>query len=352
MGGVTTLPRMNTEKIRSITKDLYGFNEVHVEGRLARGYWNDIFPLITDRGAFVMRWYHEGTLPEGVPWEHGLMTFIGRSLHEVPKPVPQIYGSTYSIIDERVAAVFPLMNGSVPDDRQAIQRSAAQVLAQVHRATLNYPAPGPRPGMPALCDLDWNRGWMWEWDVAMGFLDQIARKGLEGMHTSGPDAVESLRELIARRAQITDERTYLRSRITSLAESGRVLVFGPIQGDYYNGNLLAEDDRVTAVLDWDECRPDWQCYELARATWEFCHDEASHTLDGPRALSFVQGYQDANGPVPSREFDLLVLFMRCALFQDLMFEVSEANRGKELTAWYWVWPLRSLESLSDLDEST
>ena len=284
---------MNTEKLRSTVRNLYGFSEVHVGERFAGGYWNEIYPLKTDRGTFVIRWYHQGTALEGVPWEHGLMAFMDRFLPQVPIPVPQRDGSTYSIINERVAAVLPLMSGSVPDDRQTIRAGAAHLLARLHRVALNYPALHLRPGMPALRALDWYQNWIWDWDGVQDYLDQISSKKLEGVRTSGPDVVESVREVIARSTQIADERDSLRSQIAALAKSGRELVFGPIQGDYYSGNLLVEDDRITAVLDWDESRSDWQCYELARATWEFCHHKAKHTLDEPRDLSFIQCYQDA-----------------------------------------------------------
>ena len=290
---------MNYPELTAQLKHLYGFGTVQILGRIEGGYWSEVLSLTTDRGSFALRRYHPDYVPQGVQWEHGLMRFLGSTIPQVPVPVEQIDGSTHFVDEGRVAALFPLMSGHHPDSVQAMEE----------------------------------------------FIIRSARGRAEGPQLVGHNAFESRGEVANRIGQLRAERNYCRVFTSNLIREKRSPVFGPIQGDYYPGNLLIEEGRITAVLDWDECRSDWQCYELARATWEFSRDQSSDSLDRPRVVSFLEGYQDAGGPVPAAEFDLLTPFMRCALLQDLLFGISEATKGRTWEVSYSAYLLRSLENL-------
>ena len=337
---------MNHPELTAQLKHLYGFGTVQILGRIEGGYWSEVLSLTTDRGSFALLRYHPGYVPQGVQWEHGLMHFLGSTIPQVPVPVEQIDGSTHFVDKGRVAALFPLMGGHHPDSLEAMEAGAARMMAQLHRAGLGYPERSPRPGMPSLNELDWDHNWMWNWDEVVAFMSRAVTGWAEGLKLVGANAVESLEELANRIGQIESERSYCQSLTIALVRDGRLLTRGPIHGDYYPGNLLVEGGRITAVLDWDECRPDWQCYELARASWEFFQDQSSYSFDKSWALSFLEEYQEAGGPVPAAEFELLVPFMRCALLQDLLFEISEAIKGKAWEVTYSVSLLRSLENLT------
>lgn len=64
---------------------------------------------------------------------------------------------------------------------------------------------------------------------------------------------------------------------------------GLVHDDYHDNNLLVEGERVTALLDWDGCHPDWLLLDLSNAIWEFCHDDEAHTLDPAAAQSIFTG---------------------------------------------------------------
>ena len=151
--------------------------------------------------------------------------------------------------------------------------------------------------------------------------------------------------ITARLPQIEQERERLQSWVARLAASGRPLHFAPTHGDYYRGNLLVEEDRISAVLDWEECRPDWLAAELGRALWEFCKSETRHTLGRTGAGDFLRAYREAGGPVPETDFDLLVPLNRCVRLVEVLFALDEARRGQPWDAGYTLHNLRALENL-------
>jgi len=111
---------------------------------------------------------------------------------------------------------------------------------------------------------------------------------------------------------------------------------------------LVEDDRVSAVLDWEECHPDWLVAELGRALWEFCKAETGSMLHADRAEEFLHAYREAGGPVPERDFDLLVPLNRCVRLIEVLFALDEGRRGQPWDAAYTLGNLRALEKLENL----
>src|SRR5207253_8395622 len=133
---------------------------------------------------------------------------------------------------------------------------------------------------------------LWSWLAVRAFL--IGGLLGPGAAPDGPDAEEAAarREIADRLPQIEAERERLPGWVARLAASGRPLQFAPIHGDYYRGNLLVEEDRVSAVLDWEECHPDWLAGELGRALWEFCKSETHQILQVDRAREFLGAYRE------------------------------------------------------------
>ncbi len=97
-------------------EDQYGFGAVQIRERLEGGYWSEVFRVAADGGDYAFRRYHPGAVPAGVPWEHGLTRFLGSTIEQVPVPLRQVDGSTFSVDEGRVVALFPLMRGSRPEE--------------------------------------------------------------------------------------------------------------------------------------------------------------------------------------------------------------------------------------------
>lgn len=318
---------------------------------LTGGYWNQVLRLESERGTFVLRLSHPSSTPDSVAYEHALMRFMRRHLPQVPEPLTARDGSTCFLCDGRVVSLFEWMPGEIADrERAAVRAEAARVLARLHQAALRYPDASPRPRYPPVRDLDWDRNRQWDWEAVRAFLCPRARgRGAAILDETEGEEAALRREIAARRLQIEQEREELRDWVARLAASGRPLLFAPTHGDYYRGSLLVEGDRITAVLDWDECQPEWLAWELARALWEFCKCKQSHTLQTVRVPTFLQAYREAGGPVTRTDFDLLVPFIRCVRLMEVLFALGEAVRGEPWDARYTLHNLLSLENLSVQD---
>lgn len=78
----------------------------------------------------------------------------------------------------------------------------------------------------------------------------------------------------------------------------------PIHGDYYGGNLLTADGRITGVLDWFDAHVAPHEQEVAWAVWEFCQNDKGEDLMDDEAEAFLQKYLDAGGTAPvAKPFD-------------------------------------------------
>jgi Ser/Thr protein kinase RdoA (MazF antagonist) len=107
---------------------------------LAGGYSNELFRA----GELVVR--VEGTPPESVAWEHGLVRFLSARIDEVVAPVETLDGSTFVGLDSGVVSVWPYVSGSQPRRRHAPHAlAAAELLGRLHRAAADWEG-GQRPG--------------------------------------------------------------------------------------------------------------------------------------------------------------------------------------------------------------
>jgi Ser/Thr protein kinase RdoA (MazF antagonist) len=81
---------------------------------------------------------------------------------------------------------------------------------------------------------------------------------------------------------------------------------GLIHGDYYNRNVLWNEDRISGVIDWDELTLDWREQEIAWSMWEFCQIDDGTRLDVPSSCDFLDAYRSRNANIapslPSQAF--------------------------------------------------
>jgi Ser/Thr protein kinase RdoA (MazF antagonist) len=328
-------------------EERYGLTGIRGVRLLEGGERNRVLRMECQQGSFVLRLSPPDTAAEGIAYEHALMRTMHGYLPQVPPPVAGHDGSTWFLHENRIATLFPLMAGRMADRECAgLRREAARVLARIHRAALRYPDPSSRPGYPPLRDLDWAENHIWSWSVVGPLLAAGARGLQRAAAADLPEGAADLtREIVERRPQIEAEWRDMGRWVARLVASGRPLHFAPIHGDYYSRNLLVEGERVTAVLDWDDCQSEWLALELGRAVWEFCKCKRRHTLQLPRASAFLAAYQEAGGPVPQREVDLLVPFMRYTRLMEVLSDLTRAARGQGWDAEYTLHNLLSLENL-------
>jgi Ser/Thr protein kinase RdoA (MazF antagonist) len=310
-------------QLQAVLKNQYPIGVIQKVFSLSGGKWNQVFCLNCEQGNFVVKISHHTTTLEDIVYEHKLMKFMNHRIPEVLAPITTEKGTTYLCYNGLLIMLFPLMPGQMLNrDREEECIAAARMLAHLHRAGLEYPALSPRFHYPSLKDLNWecNRAWRWR-EIEKLLFNQTKPVLKTTSHSVTESYVE---QIFARRSEIVKEREYFRNWIANLYESGRTLTLAPIHGDYWRNNVLVQNDVISAVLDWNKCQVEWLVYEVGQATWEFCKNRSQNTLDFPKAVRFLQAYQEAGGAVPSSDFDLIVPFIRCLRIIEILFALQHS----------------------------
>jgi Ser/Thr protein kinase RdoA (MazF antagonist) len=163
---------------------------------------------------------------------------------EALAPLPSASDHTVHVVDGRPVSVWPFVAGSwACRSNQSHFRAAAQLLARIHTA-LAAARLGPRPGP----------------GHSLGDASDLADPDLDDW-------------------QQVFRRTHPRRQI--------------LHGDYYPGNLLADGNRLVALLDWDDSFIDAAETELAVAAWEWSGGLYGWSFSSVR--DFVSTYCHAGG---------------------------------------------------------
>nr|WP_299089083.1 phosphotransferase [uncultured Metabacillus sp.] len=242
-------------------------------------------------------------------------------------------------------SLYPFMEGAIPEKTKATRNAAAEMLAKLHVAAQRFPSEKQNPGHTSVRHLNWNHNHMWNWEKLKRQLEKHAHL-LFTSHNDHPSQHDNITKLITMRKEIERQKEEISQWIVQLSNTNPELLFAPTHGDYYRGNILCINDQISAVIDWDECRPDWLVYELARATWEFCKDKKQNTLNREWAIDFVQVYKNAGGPIPANELQLLIPFIRSVRMIEILFYLDQGFQGEPWDPEYTLHNLYSLINLT------
>lgn len=310
---------------------------------LTGGEWKQLWRLDGKDRSYVVSISHPTTTVESIAYEHQLLRYLNPQLPQIPAPLLAQDGSTYFIDQGRIVSLLPLMPGAMADEDE-VRLPAARFLAAFHRVGLTYPDRAARPDVPPWHEWDWCAD---EWPLITAALASTPATTTLAAHRFWQGTGEWASQIIERREQIANERAYFQQWLTDLAHSDRHLTTGPQHDDFHGNNLLAEGETVTALLDWDDCHPDWLVLDVANATWEFCLDDKAHTLNVGNARRFLQAYADAGGPVTKQEFDLIIPLIRFRRLMEIMNSLQGIVTGGfwDESPDYLVHNLLSLENL-------
>jgi Ser/Thr protein kinase RdoA (MazF antagonist) len=339
---------MISREVIRLLESRYGLAGIASATRLEGGERNFVSRLDTGQGRFVLRISPPDASAASVAYEHALLRHVGGELPEAPCPIAARDGTTLFLHEGRVHTLLPFMPGKMaPRDSVPVRREAARLLARIHRSVLRFPDRSPRPGFSPVRELDWDENPLWSWPAIRAGWFPEGRLARGERAASAEDACR-WRKLAASLPRIEAACGAMAYWVQELAASERSLLLAPMHGDYYRRNLLVEGDRITAVLDWDECGPEWLALELGRAIWEFCKCKHRHTLDVADARVFLAAYREAEGPVPESEADLLIPFMRAIRVIEILLDLTHAARGQDWDAEY---ALHNLHSLANLEQT-
>lgn len=310
-----SIPHQLVERIQS----WYALEPFTAVEPLLGGEWKTLWRLDGAQQTYVLSLSHPTATAASVAYEHRLLHYLHAHLPQVPAPLLARDGSSYFVDQGRIVCLLPWMPGEMADG-DGVHLAAARFLARFHQVSVGYPDLAPRPGVPA-----WHT-WSWHaaaWPAIQAMLatppettEPIGRRFWQSCGEWAA-AIANRRELIAR------ERSHFQQWMAGLAYADRPLTAGLLHDDFHGGNLLMAEGKVTALLDWDGCHPDWLLFDLSNALWEFCSDDERHTLSLPAASAFLDEYTVVGGPVAEAEHDLIIPLIRCRR----MIEILTALRG-------------------------
>jgi homoserine kinase type II len=244
--------------------DAFGLGAVRAHSAIAAGTINSNYELVTERGRFFVR-VNEGKSEQDVAWEARLVGALAERGVVTPPPLPARDGKPYAPIGSKWASAFAWRDGHHLAANQVTPAHAEQfgaALAQLHHAGLGLPE-------------DWRRTSIYDHDHLLARFARIEA-------TNDPalaHAIEILRDELATAGNAAS----VRARATH----------GIIHGDLFRDNVLWHDDRIAAILDFEQASGGSLAYDIAVCINDWCWRETPAPPE-PRldlAAALMKGYQ-------------------------------------------------------------
>jgi homoserine kinase type II len=257
---------------------------------IAAGTINTNFALETERGRFFVR-LNEGKAEADVAWEARLVTALAAAGVVTPPPLVAKDGRPYAECMRKWASVFPWRGGHhVAADHvtPAIAETFGAALGDLHRAGLEVPS-------------GWRRGSIYDHDHLASRFDRCSRVDDRAINY----ALAILREELA------------------IAKAGfalrRAATHGIIHGDLFRDNVLWEDARISAILDFEQASGGSLVYDLAVCINDWCWTIYPR-LDLAAAL--VAGYQRVR-PLTAGDRTALPIEIRAAAARFTLTRITD-----------------------------
>jgi Ser/Thr protein kinase RdoA (MazF antagonist) len=267
-----------TERTKAAVAEAWGLAVGDEAGRLHGGEESAAFRI----GSHVVRVGPSWRSSEELEWCHAVAAAAAESVPEVIAPRRTPSGASVVRVEDRPVSVWPFVEGVwVDDDDEDQWLQAADLLARLHRALAERASRfGPRP------------------QGAGTFTSRVAD--------------DDDREL----------DRWLRSF------DARANTVQPLHGDFYAGNMLACDNRIVGLLDWDEALLGPPERELAWAAWEFGDGLWADNLD--EVHEFMHAYREAGGPAEPLDDVSLRQLVRQRLRAEVHYVIQAQARGTVL----------------------
>ncbi|AKL71022.1 phosphotransferase [Streptomyces sp. Mg1] len=253
----------------------FGLGEVRSREFLAHGLMNRNWRLDTDSGAYAVKEITDVPLPKV---RRNLAVLAGLASDGIPAPAPLAgaSGDLVAEIDGHGYCVLPWVDGEHVEGTGLTLdqvRDLGAVLARLHESLRRH-APGPLPeqppaakvGDPAKADR-----------AAVVLIDRLASAPVTDVAKAAIEALDERRDLITRHAEARPETD---------VPAGP---FGWTHGDFQYRNLLRDDGRVVAVLDWDRLGVRPYGEEVARTVQ--VQFGVGGVFDLDRVATFCSGYR-------------------------------------------------------------
>lgn len=273
---------MDMTSLKQAIKAEYGI-EIRQLHRLEGGEKNMVYRI--DHSPCVLRVYQKSADRSGIHFEHMLLLSLKEQLPYISQPYVTKSG-TFLEIDGHPAAVMRYIDGVTPVKEEldeAFCHQAGTCLGEIHRQTSAAAAALPAiSSRKSLLEMDFFDNDMYSWDTATAWLAKTKYR--------------------PRLPYFKDTLRFCESYFHTKKFSPAL----PIHGDYYEGNLLCRDGKIVGVIDFDDTKPEFPEYEIARSLWEFTRDDANFTFHPALREAYLSGYSRSM-PVSLTEADILAV---------------------------------------------
>ena len=234
--------RLGEAELGEIT-DAFGLGRVVRFAPIAAGTINSNFSLETDAGRYFVR-VNEGKAEADVAWEARLVETLAAAGVITPPPVTARDGRPYAPLTgtRKWTSVFPWRAGrhlAASEVTEATARELGRRFAEFHRAGLALP-------------VAWRRGSIYDHDHLVARFTRISQ--------NTDPALRRAIEIVGDELAYASDHAAIRRRAPT----------GIIHGDLFRDNVLWEDDRVVAILDFEQASGGSLVYDLAVCINDWC----------------------------------------------------------------------------------
>jgi len=243
----------------------------------------------------ALRRLHPSRSAASVAWELEVQRFAAGRGWPAPRAAGHAQGEYILEHGGRLWTAAEFLPGKhPPEGSTAMQHIYGRLLARLHRDLAAFPLEGQRPGFGKLWELD-----SWVAPANAGSFNDL----LAEFARDYPGLANAVR-----RYRYRNLRELSRLHYPDLPEH-------VVHGDFGAQNLLWEEAKLSAVLDFDWCRRDALACDLAAAfPWD------NMTGDGIRA--FLEGYEEVR-PLDEAEWLMLPALTRAHLLSFVAFRLVE-----------------------------
>lgn len=230
----------------------YDLGQLRDARRTEHGFVDDNWIIDTDQGRYFLKRRHPRRRQSSdlVRAQHDLIRWLHWAGFPAPVLVPTSTGETFLSLGDELFEIEEFVEGQSYDhNRPAHMEAAARTLGLFHSLVRDF-APG------ALCD----QQELYHPLSTDSIFDNLLEAWLFDQTAKEADAVRRIREQVAS----------LTARFASHGKLPRQV----IHGDYHAGNMLFDDDRIVAVVDYDKTNWQPRIAEVAEALIYFSSPRA------------------------------------------------------------------------------
>jgi Ser/Thr protein kinase RdoA (MazF antagonist) len=226
--------------------------------------WN--FEVPTTEGRRFLRCYRQNLETERILGEHALLAWVARRGIPVPVPIAAPDGNTLAIVGDHRWALFPWARGAAVERGHLLDaqtRELGDVHGRIQAALAEHP-------------LSNDAKMTLRWDKTQS-LDHLTRLIAKGRETGAEDWLINGMERQRRLLDVFD---------VLAPDDFSSLPCQLLHGDFHAQQVMFEDARVTAVVDWEIWHVDPRAWELVRSL------AFSQMLDSPQLEDYLAGYRN------------------------------------------------------------